>query len=223
MTRARLITTTAAILLPATFAFAQSTDTEDATTGGDGNAAMQTEMDPSSGVDTQAEGRSNSVADALDNTLDSAAETADEAMDTTGNVIEEAADTAGTAIDEAAENTEEALTGETETAAAQTPGTSGMTVGELVGSNVVDASGREIGELDSLVEGDEGAFGVIGVGGIFGIGERSVAVPVSEMTVGPDGTVRLQSHTESDLEAMPEADMAGRQEMPASATAPELG
>ena len=82
----------------------------------------------------------------------------------------------------------------------------GMTVGDLDGAAVYDSTGERIGELDDILMGSDGTSmaASLDVGGFLGIGERDVAVPVTDLTPSDDGfTVNL---SREQLEALPEFD-----------------
>lgn len=60
-----------------------------------------------------------------------------------------------------------------------------MRAEELVGRTVYGAQGEEIGEVDRVVVGRQGAPAVIvGVGGFLGIGEHEVAIPLDRLAPG---------------------------------------
>ena len=80
----------------------------------------------------------------------------------------------------------------------------GMTVGELDGASVYDASGERVGELDDILMGADGTSmaASLDVGGFLGMGEKDVAIPVTDLTAAEDGfTVNM---TKEELEALPE-------------------
>lgn len=86
----------------------------------------------------------------------------------------------------------------------------GMTVGEILGMDVVGADGADVGEIDYVFENRDGYMAVIGVGGFLGLGEHTVAVPLGDFSLDGAGNVlTLQGRTEADLKAMPEIDEAG--------------
>ncbi|MDG4650287.1 PRC-barrel domain-containing protein [Roseibacterium sp. SDUM158017] len=91
----------------------------------------------------------------------------------------------------------------------------GMTVGEILGMNVVAADGSDVGEIDYIYQGSEGYMAVIGIGGFLGLGEHTVALPLSDFSMNEtgDGLV-VQSRTEADLEAMQEVDESDLQGLP---------
>lgn len=86
-----------------------------------------------------------------------------------------------------------------------------LTAEMLTGANVRDASDASIAEVSDLVLTAEGQVThvVLDVGGFLGIGAKSVALPMEELTVAQrDGTVSLWvDMTREELEAMPEYGM----------------
>ena len=80
----------------------------------------------------------------------------------------------------------------------------GMTVGELDGAAVYDPSGERIGELDDILMGADGSSmaASLDVGGFLGMGEKDVAIPVTDLTPTEDGfTVNM---AQEQLGALPE-------------------
>ena len=80
----------------------------------------------------------------------------------------------------------------------------GMTVGELDGAAVYDPAGERIGEVDDILMGSDGSSmaASLDIGGFLGMGEKDVAIPVTDLTAVEDGfTVNM---TKEQLEAMPE-------------------
>ena len=55
-------------------------------------------------------------------------------------------------------------------------------------------------------EGQEEMFAVLSVGGFLGIGDKRIAVPVSELDVGQDGQIVMADASEDQLKQMPEYD-----------------
>lgn len=101
-----------------------------------------------------------------------------------------------------------AVPAETATAPAATPSDGGgygafgdVAVASLLGQNVVEGSGENVGEIERLISDDGGVMAVVGVGGFLGFGEHDVAVPLSEMAP-VDGAVQLQRLARADLEGM---------------------
>ena len=85
-----------------------------------------------------------------------------------------------------------------------------MTSEDLEGTAVYGANDESVGEIDSLVIGEDGKVSevVINVGGFLGLGEKPVAVTFDELQIlqetdGDDLRVYIDS-TEERLEAQPE-------------------
>lgn len=84
------------------------------------------------------------------------------------------------------------------------------TADRLIGANVHDASGDDIGSVsDVVLDGDQRVSGLlVDVGGFLGIGSHTVNLPIDQAQIGWSETsddVRVQvSMTAEQLEAMPE-------------------
>lgn len=82
--------------------------------------------------------------------------------------------------------------------------------GDILGSTLVNTSDEEVGEIDELVIGRDGRLiaVVVGVGGMLGLGEKSVAVAWDELEIVPatdDGKPAVRTTLDRDaLEAAPE-------------------
>ncbi|UWQ83451.1 PRC-barrel domain-containing protein [Leisingera caerulea] len=109
---------------------------------------------------------------------------------------------AGTNISETAESTNSPSLPNTEGAM----DIRAMTVGDLVGKNVLSASNADVGEIDYVIVHDNKLSGVVGVGGFLGMGEHSVAIPLTDFEVTKNGQLRLTAQSEAQLKAMPEID-----------------
>ena len=82
----------------------------------------------------------------------------------------------------------------------------GITADELIGMNVVDASGDSVGSVTDLLFGadDQVDHAIIDVGGFLGFGAKSVAIPLDDLTIAEgDGEVVLDK-TRDELDAMSE-------------------
>ncbi len=92
----------------------------------------------------------------------------------------------------------------TEQAASTIPG--GLTAEEIIGRDVVNKNGEEVGQVETLViQPDKGdVHAVISVGGFLGIGDRDVAVPLKELDFGTENVTLMSQQTKEDLEALPE-------------------
>lgn len=87
----------------------------------------------------------------------------------------------------------------------------GMTVADIVGLDVHNELNNDVGEIDYVIQGASGYEAVIGIGGLLGLGEYTVALPLSEYTLTMDDNgepemLVVRGYTEEELEAMPEID-----------------
>ena len=83
-------------------------------------------------------------------------------------------------------------------------------VGDLVGIEVIGSGGDKVGEVDDIVLSTAGADSVravLQVGGVAGIGEKRISLPLNELTVeredDDEPTLRVALDTEA-LERLPE-------------------
>ena len=88
-----------------------------------------------------------------------------------------------------------------------------MSASDLEGKTVKTATGEEIGEIDAIwtssTNPDE-RIATVEVGGFLGIGEKTIAIPVSDLqqlTTGEEGV--QTSMTRSTIEAQPEFEESG--------------
>ncbi len=72
----------------------------------------------------------------------------------------------------------------------------------LIGQDVRNASGEDIGEVNDVVMVDGRPVLIVGVGGFLGIGEKEVTVPYDEATKSSDGLA--VSMTKDQLKTQPE-------------------
>ncbi|SDW88212.1 PRC-barrel domain-containing protein [Roseicitreum antarcticum] len=79
-----------------------------------------------------------------------------------------------------------------------------MTVGDLNGTDVMDANGESIGSITEVVQGAREGQAVVGIGGFLGIGQYNVALPLSDLSYNAADEVISVSLTEEELTAMPE-------------------
>ena len=81
----------------------------------------------------------------------------------------------------------------------------GMKAQELIGREVVNASGKDIGEIDDIVvsDQDQEIYAVIGVGGFLGLGGKNVAIPFEQLRLGAENVILMSERSESDLKEMP--------------------
>lgn len=84
-------------------------------------------------------------------------------------------------------------------------------IGDLIGAEIIGSGGESVGEIDDIVlstEGADSARAVLQVGGIAGIGEKRVSLPLGQLAVERTGsdnepTVRA-SLDKAALERLPE-------------------
>lgn len=143
--------------------------------------------------------------------------TLQEHLDQAKQIQTEISEMAG-AMEESPEATEPAAGAATGTAAdeptttqqAAAPGSAfgQMTADELIGSQVVNQNGEEVGELTDIVinQQDKAVNGIISVGGFLGVGEKDVAIPFDQLQPGENETVLMSTMTEEELESMPAYD-----------------
>ncbi len=88
-------------------------------------------------------------------------------------------------------------------------GLSKMTAKELEGKKVLTLSGEEVGEIDDVGTSAtrQARVATVDVGGFLGIGEKTIAIPLSELqpAASDDGSVKT-SMTRASIEALPEFD-----------------
>jgi sporulation protein YlmC with PRC-barrel domain len=78
-------------------------------------------------------------------------------------------------------------------------------VADLVGAEVVGSGGDKVGEVDDIVISTAGADNiraVLQIGGIAGIGEKRIALPLSQLTVERSGNDEPQLRVAMDAEAL---------------------
>ncbi|MDQ2095295.1 PRC-barrel domain-containing protein [Rhodalgimonas zhirmunskyi] len=148
----------------------------------------------------------NDTAEATGNALNKAGEdvanAADNAATATGNAMQNA----GEEISQAGD----AMTKNADSMADETALTNGLTAEELTGKRVYDANGEWIGEVDKVLAAQDGTTAgkaVIDVGGFLGIGEKPVAVDLSNLMMkqekdGDDMHLYVNA-TKQQLEDMP--------------------
>ncbi len=78
-----------------------------------------------------------------------------------------------------------------------------VSIEDALGSEVVNESGDEVGEIQDVVMKDDAYFAVVSVGGFLGIGEKDVALPLDELKLGEDESYLMSKQTEDQLEKMP--------------------
>ena len=81
-----------------------------------------------------------------------------------------------------------------------------MTADQLIGRDVVDATGASVGEVNDLMLGADGKMTsiMVDVGGFLGIGTRTVALDAASLTAqaGDDGDL-VTAMSKEQIEALP--------------------
>jgi sporulation protein YlmC with PRC-barrel domain len=88
------------------------------------------------------------------------------------------------------------------------------TVGEmyraskLIGASVMNTQNKAVGDINDLIIDSEGKVAevIVGVGGFLGLGERNVAMKMSEIDLGVDKSGSVVAHTamtKAQLEQLP--------------------
>ena len=88
-----------------------------------------------------------------------------------------------------------------------TGGISSEEAAQLVGKNALSSEGEDIGEISAIVRSrtNNELHAVVDVGGFFGIGERSIALPVQRGEIGEDGNLQVP-YSREQLERLAEYD-----------------
>jgi sporulation protein YlmC with PRC-barrel domain len=80
-----------------------------------------------------------------------------------------------------------------------------MTAEEIIGKDVVNTAGEDIGEVTNLVISDDKAVqAIISVGGFLGVGDKDVAVPLEDLQFGEDEAILTSGLTKEALEQLPD-------------------
>ncbi|HBZ42544.1 MAG TPA: hypothetical protein DEO85_00445 [Maritimibacter sp.] len=83
-----------------------------------------------------------------------------------------------------------------------------MTVGDVIGYVAYDPKGDRIGDIDYVIDRDGEAQAVIGIGGFLGLGEYTVALPLSDFELRDDGMSFELATDKETLKKKPEIDEA---------------
>lgn len=153
----------------------------------------------------------DNAAQATENAVDATAEAASDAATAVEDTAKDAASATAEAVNDAAEYTEDTLQADAPVDAEM----STMVVGDLIGKDVAEANGEVVGEIDYIVRDGDKLAAVIGIGGFLGLGEYTVAIPLTEfgMTAEED-VLKLANWTETELEAQPEFDETNVEGLP---------
>lgn len=91
---------------------------------------------------------------------------------------------------------------------------SDMTVGDIVGQKVYEPTGDTIGKITHIISQYDNAAAVVGVGGFLGIGQHSVALPLSDFTYDAEQKMVKLDTTKEALESQPEFDTSDVESLP---------
>lgn len=97
-----------------------------------------------------------------------------------------------------------------------------MTVGDLLGMNVISPDGDTIGEIDYVIDDPNGALVVIGIGGFLGLGEYTVALPLRDFELDAEQRVLTLGTDKETLKSKPEIDESGLESLPDETPVAEL-
>jgi sporulation protein YlmC with PRC-barrel domain len=82
----------------------------------------------------------------------------------------------------------------------------GFTADQLIGADIVNASGDSVGEIEDLVvdTNNQVSKAIVGVGGFLGMGTKNVAVDLADLSQGPDKKDFVTNMTKDELKTLPE-------------------
>jgi hypothetical protein len=97
-----------------------------------------------------------------------------------------------------------------------------LQVGWILGGDVEDPMGDTIGSIDELILDEDGRIttAVLAIGGWFGFGAKSIAVPYEAFEINHDGHEIVLDTTRDELEAADEFAFRDRQSPPPPDAAP---
>ncbi|GAA3856401.1 hypothetical protein [Celeribacter arenosi] len=182
-----LMTGAAALTLVASGAFAQEATTETDLSAQVDNGEV------SADVDTGVKADMNDALDDMGIAAENATEATGDAMSDAADGVSDMANDMGDAVGEA---------GVTVYAFSE------ETIDEITGTKVLSAEGNDIGEIDGFTKIDGELVAIVGMGGFLGIAEHDVAVSVENFTRVDEDTLRIEGHTEAELEAMVDIDQS---------------
>lgn len=107
-----------------------------------------------------------------------------------------------------------AVTNDTDVVAPVFTSLDDMTVGDMLSMIAYDVNGERIGDIDYVIQGADGAEAVVGIGGFLSLGEYTVALPLEEFELNPEGTGFILDTTEERLEQLPEFDESNAESLP---------
>src|SRR5688572_25067324 len=95
--------------------------------------------------------------------------------------------------------------------------------GDIIGTRIKNAEGKDIGEIDRLmIDPQSGKIShvVVGLGGLLGVGEKKVVVPWSDLklTAAADGKKAMITMDQAKLESAPRYERTARADRSPSAS-----
>jgi sporulation protein YlmC with PRC-barrel domain len=78
-----------------------------------------------------------------------------------------------------------------------------MRANQLIGQSIYNAAGESMGEIDDILvnKNDKSSAALVGTGGFLGIGERQIAVPLSDLAM-QNGRIVATKLQKADLQRM---------------------
>ncbi|WP_281967207.1 PRC-barrel domain-containing protein [Roseovarius nanhaiticus] len=89
-----------------------------------------------------------------------------------------------------------------------------MTVGDIVGQSVYQTNGETIGDVDYIIGNQGSAEAVVGIGGFLGLGEYTVALPLSDFSYDATQQMIMLDRTKDALKELPEFDESTAESLP---------
>jgi sporulation protein YlmC with PRC-barrel domain len=82
----------------------------------------------------------------------------------------------------------------------------GFTADQLIGANVLNATGDEIGEIEDLIvdSSNQVSKAIVEVGGFLGMGSKNVAVDIAQLKQGTKNEGFVTNMTKEELKTLPE-------------------
>lgn len=97
-----------------------------------------------------------------------------------------------------------------------------FTSDQLIGAAVTNMAGEKIGTVDALLVSQDGRVDgvIVGLGGVMGLGTRSVGIAWDQTSMDSRGRLRLTGVSVAELEAAPEFERAKRESVPGTDAGP---
>lgn len=84
--------------------------------------------------------------------------------------------------------------------------TSAICASKVIGTNVKDAAGKKIGEVEDVVldkQSNTILFAVVGFGGLLGVAEKYHPIPWASLTYDEDENAYVVGYTKEELQSAP--------------------